>query len=109
MGWLQISAQTLGKPCLWALHGAPAGPPLRLSAFALALASCAGLTSIRHYAFYGCSSLASVELPAGLTSIPAYAFSGCSSLASVVLPAGLEDIGDNAFPSGCTICRTPAQ
>ena len=26
MGWLQISAQTLGKPCLWALHGAPLGP-----------------------------------------------------------------------------------
>ena len=38
--WLQIFAQTLGKPSWWALHGAPAGPPLRLSAFALALASC---------------------------------------------------------------------
>ena len=26
MGWLQISAQTLGKPCLWALHARQLGP-----------------------------------------------------------------------------------
>ena len=29
------------NPAWWALHGAPAGPPLRLSAFALVLACCA--------------------------------------------------------------------
>ena len=38
----------------------------------------------------------------GLTSIGAFAFEGCSSLASVELPAGLESIGEGAFPDNCT-------
>ena len=69
----------------------------------------AGLTSIDGNAFNGCSSLASVVLPAGLTTIGYYAFLGCSSLASVELPAGLTSISVTAFPSGCTVSRTPAQ
>ena len=35
------------------------------------------LTSIGHYAFYGCSALTAVSLPDSLTSIGDYAFSGC--------------------------------
>ena len=60
----------------------------------------AGLTSIGEGAFSGCSSLTSIELPAGLTSIGFFAFSGCSSLTGIELPAGLTSIGDSAF-SGC--------
>lgn len=59
------------------------------------------VTSIVDRAFYGCSSLTSIELPAGLTSIEERAFSGCSSLTSIELPAGLTSIGSDAF-SGCS-------
>ena len=37
-----------------------------------------------------------------LKSIGRNAFSGCSSLASVELPAGLEYIASSAFPFNCT-------
>lgn len=42
------------------------------------------VTSIGDYAFYGCTSLTSVDLPA-VTSIGEYAFYGCTSLTSVIL------------------------
>lgn len=47
--------------------------------------------------FDGCSSLASVTLPAGISSIGARAFFGCSSLASLPSPASLTAIGPEAF------------
>ena len=59
------------------------------------------VTSIGGYAFSGCSSLVSVELPDGVTSIGYGAFSGCSSLVSVELPDGVTSIGDDAF-SDCS-------
>jgi hypothetical protein len=61
----------------------------------------AGLTTIGSYVFVGCSSLASVDLPAGLTSINDAAFRYCTSLASIDLPAGLTSMGIAAF-YGCT-------
>ena len=48
-------------------------------------------------AFYGCSSLKSIDLPASLVTIENYAFSGCSSLCSVDLKEGLVTIGNSAF------------
>jgi hypothetical protein len=59
----------------------------------------AGLTSIGDEAFYNCSSLTSIDLPAGVTSIGYQAFYRCSSLTSIILPDGLTSIGNEAFRS----------
>lgn len=54
-------------------------------------------TSIGTYAFYGCSSLTSIEIPEGVVSISSYAFSGCSKLKSIEIPSSLTIIGNSAF------------
>ena len=56
-------------------------------------------TSVGEWAFFACTSLASVELPA-CTSVGSSAFSSCTSLASVELPA-CTSVGGSAFNS-CT-------
>ena len=56
------------------------------------------VTRIGHFAFFGCSSLESVNIPDGMTSsIGDYAFFGCSSLTSVVIGDGVTSIGQSAF------------
>ena len=59
------------------------------------------VTSIGDYAFSGCSSLTSVNIPEGVTSIGNSAFYGCSSLTSITIPNGVTSIEDGAF-SGCS-------
>ena len=61
----------------------------------------AGITSIGDRAFQDCSRLTSLTLPAGITSIGWYAFRGCSGLTSLNLPAGITEIGSYAF-YGCS-------
>ena len=61
----------------------------------------ARITSIGGHAFEGCSGLTSLTLPAGITSIGGHAFEGCSGLTSLTLPAGITSIGSGAF-SGCS-------
>ena len=56
---------------------------------------------IGSYAFYSCSGLTSLNLPAGITSIGDAAFRGCSGLTSLNLPAGITEIGSYAF-YGCS-------
>jgi len=51
------------------------------------------LASIGNYAFHGCSSLASIAIPAGVTSILQGAFSGCTSLASVTFAGTIASGG----------------
>ncbi len=70
----------------------------------------AGITSIGDDTFYGCSGLTSLTLPAGITSIGEYAFYGCSGLTSLTLPAGITSIGYGAFRncSGLTSLTLPA-
>ena len=60
----------------------------------------AGIASIGSGAFYGCSGLTSLNLPAGITEIYNYTFEGCSGLTSLTLPAGITSIGEYAF-AGC--------
>ena len=57
------------------------------------------LTNINSYAFYGCKSLTSIDLPA-CTSIGNNSFENCESLTSIDLPV-CTSIGDSAFDD-CT-------
>jgi uncharacterized repeat protein (TIGR02543 family) len=61
------------------------------------------ITSIASYAFEGCTSLQSVDLPQA-TSMGLNAFKGCTSLRSVDLPQATY-IGINAF-EGCTTLQS---
>ena len=70
----------------------------------------AGITKIGAHAFSGCSGLTSLNLPAGITWIGDEAFVGCRGLTSLNLPAGITRIGDKAFEScsGLTSLNLPA-
>ena len=57
--------------------------------------------SIGDSAFYECTSLETMNLPAGLISIGNRAFYYCTSLAALNLPDGVKSIGNSAF-YGCT-------
>ena len=58
--------------------------------------------SVGEYAFYGCSSLATVTVSKSVVDIKYNAFQGCGLLSSVVFESGssLERIGERAF-TGC--------
>ncbi|MBQ2778738.1 MAG: leucine-rich repeat domain-containing protein, partial [Bacteroidaceae bacterium] len=60
-----------------------------------------GVTTIVDMAFFGCTSLTSIEIPNSVTKIRSYAFYGCSSLESIEIPEGVTIIYDLAF-CGCS-------
>ena len=52
------------------------------------------VTSIGHHAFYRCTGLRSVVLPATVTSISSSAFEGCTMLSSIDMPLTMEIIAN---------------
>lgn len=56
-----------------------------------------GVTAIGEYAFYGCTGLASVTIGNGINSIGGYAFYNCTSLADITIPYSVNSIGEYAF------------
>ena len=55
------------------------------------------VTSIGRSAFYDCTGLTSVTIPASVTTIGSYAFEYCKGLTSVTIPASVTSIGESAF------------
>ena len=55
------------------------------------------VTSIGEGAFWGCTSLTSIEIPNSVTSIGNNAFFECKSLTSIEIPNSVTSIGDEAF------------
>ncbi|MBQ8319631.1 MAG: leucine-rich repeat domain-containing protein [Clostridia bacterium] len=63
------------------------------------------VTSISKYAFYGCSSLTAIVIPAGVTTIGNYAFYTCSGLTKIVIPDSVTSIGFMAFDNCSSLTR----
>ncbi|GMO52798.1 MAG: hypothetical protein Ta2G_10800 [Termitinemataceae bacterium] len=59
------------------------------------------VTSIDSFAFYRCTGLTSVSIPASVTSIGGFAFSECTGLTSISIPASITSIDGSAF-ADCT-------
>ena len=59
-----------------------------------------GVKVIGNYAFWGCGSLTSIDIPNSVTSIGGRAFLNCEFLKSINIPNNVTRIGDYAF-SGC--------
>lgn len=57
------------------------------------------ITSIKQYAFYGCSEISSVIIPNSVTSIETSAFGSCSNLQSVSLGKNIANLNKDAFSS----------
>ncbi len=61
------------------------------------------ITTIKKYAFYGCTSLTSATLPSDVETIGESAFYGCTNMATVTLPDALTTIGKEAFRNCSTL------
>ncbi len=65
----------------------------------------AGVRTINHYAFYGCSNLISVTIPEGIESVGSNSFQNCHHLESITVPDDLLYICGDSF-SGCSSLKT---
>ena len=78
----------------WALRFATAQ-------LALTKSEALAITAIGDWAFFGCTSLSELALPAGVTRVGQRAFHECKSLRALFLPETLTKVCLNAF-LGCT-------
>ena len=68
-----------------------------------------GITTIGDNAFYGYTSIASIEIPNSVTNIGYYAFMNCSSLTSARIPNSVNTIERGAFARcGFTTIEIPS-
>jgi acetyltransferase-like isoleucine patch superfamily enzyme len=65
-----------------------------------------GIKEIEESAFFGCTSLSSINLEEGLTKIGDTAFAQCYSLESIDLPTSLEEVGVQAFYGTDCVVKT---
>lgn len=56
-----------------------------------------GITEIRAYAFYNCTSLKRIELPETVETIGSYAFANCMNLEEVITTNNLKTVKEHAF------------
>ena len=61
------------------------------------LSSIGNSTVIKKYAFIGCTSLNTANIPSGVTTIGEEAFYGCSNLTSASIPSSVTRIESDAF------------
>lgn len=64
----------------------------------LDLTACRGIAD---RAFYNCSGLTSITMPANLKAVGEYAFANCSGLTAITIPDSVKSIGWHAF-HGCS-------
>ena len=92
--WSSISfSNSISNPCTYAHHLFLNGEEIT----SLTLPN--SITTIKDFAFSGCTGLTDVTIPNSVTSIGSYAFQGCTGLTDVTISAA--SIGSYAF-SGCT-------
>lgn len=60
-----------------------------------------GTTTIKRFAFHGCTSIIGVTIPDSVESIESSAFNGCSSIGNITIGKGVKSIDSYAF-AGCT-------
>ena len=58
-----------------------------------------------HHAFYHCTSLETIEVPASVTVMGTFLFEGCTNLKTVRIPGSLSYIGNNTFADCPSITR----
>ena len=55
------------------------------------------VTTIKQFAFNGCSGITTITIPKGVTSIGDMAFNNCGGLTSVTIPSSLTSLKSSAF------------